>query len=152
MRLIAVGKQKNLPEATLFERYSQRLRPQLLITEIAEGRGSADEIKRREAESLLAALPARAQVIVLDLDGPADSSEAFAARFRAWRDDPKPICFIIGGAEGLDRSVISRADHRLSLGSLTWPHMLVRVMLAEQLFRAQSILSGHPYHRAGRPA
>jgi len=129
MRLIAVGKQKNLPEATLFERYSQRLRPQLLITEIAEGRGSADEIKRREAESLLAALPARAQVIVLDLDGPADSSEAFAARFRAWRD-----------------------DHRLSLGSLTWPHMLVRVMLAEQLFRAQSILSGHPYHRAGRPA
>ena len=151
-RLIAVGKQKSGPEAILFERYNKRLRPHLQVTEIADGRGNPDEIKRREAELLLATLPARAQIIVLDLGGPTETSETFATRFGTWRDDPRLLCFIIGGAEGLDRSVIARADHLLSLGKLTWPHMLVRVMLAEQLFRAQSILEGHPYHRAGRPA
>jgi len=151
IRVIAVGKLKAGPEATLFERYNQRLRPPLRITEIPDGTGNPAEIKRREAEALLAAVPARARVVALDLDGPQETSEALAARFGAWRDDPRPLCFIIGGAEGLDRSVIARADHLLSLGRLTWPHLLVRMMLAEQLFRAQSILAGHPYHRAGRP-
>jgi 23S rRNA (pseudouridine1915-N3)-methyltransferase len=150
-RLIAVGKLKAGPETELFARYNARLRPKLLVTEIADGTGASGEIKRREADGLLAALPARAQLVVLDLGGPAETSEAFAARFGRWREDPRPLCFMIGGAEGLDRSVIARADHVMSLGQLTWPHMLVRVMLIEQLFRAQSILAGHPYHRAGRP-
>ena len=150
-RLIAVGKQKAGPEAMLFERYNERLRPRLQITEIADGRGDPGEIKRREAAQLLAALPARAQLVALDLDGPSETSEALAARFDTWRTDPRPLCFMIGGAEGLNRSVISRADHLMSLGKLTWPHMLVRVMLVEQLFRAQSILENHPYHRVGRP-
>ncbi len=151
IRLIAVGKQKAAPETSLLERYSERLRPRLTLTEISEGRGSAVEIKRREAEAMLKALPVKANLVVLDLGGVEESSEAFAARLRRWLDDPRPLCFAIGGAEGLDGSVVGRADHVMSLSRLTWPHMLVRVMLAEQLFRAQAILSGHPYHRAGRP-
>ncbi len=150
-RLFAIGKQKAGPEAELFERYNERLRPRLVVTELPEGRGSPIEIKRREGESLLAALPPRANLVVLDLGGKIETSEVFAARFSVWRDDPRPLCFMIGGAEGLDRAVIDRADQTMSLGKFTWPHMLVRVMLTEQLFRAQSILSGHPYHRAGRP-
>jgi 23S rRNA (pseudouridine1915-N3)-methyltransferase len=66
-------------------------------------------------------------------------------------ESARPLAFIIGGAEGLDATVMTRADHTLSLGPLTWPHMLVRVLLAEQLFRARAIATGHPYHRAGRP-
>ena len=152
LRLFAVGKQKAGPEATLFARYNQRLRPPLSLTEIADGRGSAAEIKHREAENLLKSLPARVQLVALDLGGPQETSEAFAVRFDRWRGNPDPICFIVGGAEGLDRSVILRADHLMALGPLTWPHMLVRVLLAEQLYRAQSILLGHPYHRASRPS
>ena len=151
IRLIAVGKQKSGPESELFERYNERLRPRITLCELPDGRGSAAEIKRREGEAILAALPPRAQAVVLDLGGRIETSEAFAARFSIWRDDPRPLCLIIGGAEGLDRAVIERADHSISLGKFTWPHMLVRVMLAEQIYRAQSILSGHPYHRAGRP-
>jgi 23S rRNA (pseudouridine1915-N3)-methyltransferase len=63
----------------------------------------------------------------------------------------RPLCFLIGGAEGLDRTVIARADFTLSLGRMTWPHLLVRAMLAEQIYRARSIAAGHPYHRFGRP-
>jgi 23S rRNA (pseudouridine1915-N3)-methyltransferase len=70
---------------------------------------------------------------------------------RRWTETGKRLSFVIGGAEGLDASVIARADAVISLGKLTWPHMLARVMLAEQIYRAQMILSGHPYHRAGRP-
>lgn len=135
----------------MFERYAARLRPRLAVTEIAEARGSAAEIKRREAAAMLAALPANAIAVALDLGGRAETSEAFAARLTAWLDQPRPLCFLIGGAEGLDASVLARADAVLSFGSLTWPHLLVRTMLAEQLYRARCIATGHPYHRAGRP-
>ena len=118
---------------------------------MAEGRGSAAEIRRREAVGLLAALPAAAFAVVLDLGGEAVDTETFAARLERWLEAGRPVCFVIAGAEGLDRSVLERADSVLSLGQLTWPHMLVRVMLAEQIFRARSIASGHPYHRAYRP-
>jgi 23S rRNA (pseudouridine1915-N3)-methyltransferase len=146
-----VGKLGRGPEAELFARYNARLRPQLLVTEVAEGRGSAAEMKRREAVALLAALPAQGFAVALDLGAPAPDSEAFAALLGRWLEAGRPVCFLIGGAEGLDASVIARAEHVLSLGPLTWPHLLARVMLAEQLFRARAIASGHPYHRAGRP-
>ncbi len=68
-----------------------------------------------------------------------------------WLDSGRIVCFVIGGAEGLDAKVLDRADAVLSLGALTWPHLLARVMLAEQLFRARAIAANHPYHRAGRP-
>jgi 23S rRNA (pseudouridine1915-N3)-methyltransferase len=78
-------------------------------------------------------------------------SASLAARLEGWLGLSRPICFLIGGAEGLDRPVLDRADFTLSLGCMTWPHLLVRAMLAEQLYRVRSIAAGHPYHRAGRP-
>lgn len=151
MRLIAVGRLRDGPEAELFARYDARLRPRLQVTELPEGRGSPAEAKRREAEAIRLALPDGAFVVALDLGGRMPGSETLAAQLQRWRDESRPVCFVIGGAEGLDGSVIARADHLLSLGPLTWPHMIVRVLLAEQLFRAQAIATGHPYHRAGRP-
>ncbi len=151
MRLIAVGRIGRGPEAELFARYADRIRPRLTVTEIAEGRGNAAEIKRREADAILAALPAGALVVALDIDGAAEGSEALARRLERWMEAGRPVCFVIGGAEGLEARVIARADATLSLGKLTWPHLLARVMLAEQMFRARAISAGHPYHRAGRP-
>ena len=152
MRLIAVGRLRPGPEAELFARYNARLRPPLTVTEVAEGSGAATEMKRREAQSLLAALPAPAWVVALDLGAPPLGSAALSMALERWLGQSRTLCFVIGGAEGLDASVLARADATLSLGPMTWPHMLVRVMLAEQLFRARAIASGHPYHRAGRPA
>lgn len=122
-----------------------------MLREIPDGTGSPPEIKRREAQALLAAIPQTAIAIALDLGAPSPTSEALASLLTAWRNTARPLCFIIGGAEGLDPAILTRANHTLSLGTLTWPHMLVRVMLAEQLYRAQSIASGHPYHRGSRP-
>jgi 23S rRNA (pseudouridine1915-N3)-methyltransferase len=149
--IVAIGKLGRGPEAELFARYNARLRPSLTTVELPDGRGAPAEIKRREATALLAAIPANAFTVALDLGAKAPSSETLASQFTSWREAGKPTCFVIGGAEGLDASVIARANHILSLGPLTWPHLLVRVLLAEQLFRAQAIASNHPYHRAGRP-
>lgn len=151
MRVIAIGRLRDGPEAALFARYAARLRPPLALTEIAEARGSPAELKRREGAAILAALPDNAFVVALDLGGRAPDSEGFAALLDRWLGISRPLCFLIGGAEGLDAPVIARADHVLSLGPLTWPHFLVRAMLAEQLYRARSIAAGHPYHRTGRP-
>lgn len=151
MRLIAVGRLRAGPEAELFARYNARLRPKLAVTEVAEGHGAPVEAKRREGEALLATLAAASFVVALDLGAPAPGSEALARLLERWLGQSRPLCFVIGGAEGLDAAVLARADHVLSLGPMTWPHMLVRVMLAEQVFRAQAILTGHPYHRTLRP-
>jgi 23S rRNA (pseudouridine1915-N3)-methyltransferase len=151
MHLIAIGKLRGGPESELFDRYNARLRPRLTVVELPEERGTPAVIKRKEAAALLGALPKDAFVVPLDLGGQALDSEAFARRLDQWSGLSRPICLLIGGAEGLDASVIARADHVISLGMMTWPHFLVRAMLAEQLYRAQAILQGHPYHRAGRP-
>lgn len=151
LHLIAVGRLRDGPEAELFARYNTRLRPKFAVTEIPEARGTASEIKRREGEALLAALPVAAYVVALDSGGEMPDSELLARNMERWLVQGRPVFFLIGGAEGLDASVLARADYVLSLGRLTWPHFLARAMLAEQVFRARSIASGHPYHRAGRP-
>ena len=151
MRLIAVGRLKDGPERALLERYVQRLVPRLELVEVPEARGAPVEIKRREAQSLLAALPPAALVVALDEGGEQPSSLLFAVRLEGWLGSGRPLCFLVGGAEGLDASVLARAEATLSLGAMTWPHMLVRGLLAEQLYRARAISTGHPYHRAGRP-
>ena len=135
----------------MFDRYNDRLRPKLRVVELPEGHGSAAEIKRREADAFLAAIPPAAFVVALDLGPPAPDTVTFAGLLTRWIDAGRAIAFAIGGAEGLDARVLARADHVLSLGPLTWPHMLVRIMFAEQLYRARAIAAGHPYHRAGRP-
>jgi 23S rRNA (pseudouridine1915-N3)-methyltransferase len=123
----------------------------LALTEIADGKGAPAEIRRREGDALLAALPTQAFAIALDLEGEMLDTAGFAARLDGWLTLARPIRFLIGGAEGLDRQVLTRADFILSLGRMTWPHLLARAMLAEQIYRARSITAGHPYHRAGRP-
>ncbi|NDG48703.1 MAG: 23S rRNA (pseudouridine(1915)-N(3))-methyltransferase RlmH [Rhodospirillales bacterium] len=150
-RLLAIGRIKPGPEAALFAQHNTRLRPPLEVSEFAEARGSPAEIRRREGAAILAALPAGALLVAMDLGGAAPTSEALAALTTRWMEAARPLAFAIGGAEGLDPSVLARAEARLSLGPLTWPHFLVRGLLAEQLFRAQCIREGHPYHRAWRP-
>lgn len=102
----------------------------------------------QEALALLRRVPPGAVVVALDQRGTALTSPDLANRLGGWRDDGRrEIAFLIGGAAGLGRSVLDRADLVLSLGPMTWPHLLVRAMLAEQLYRAVMILQGHPYHR-----
>ncbi|MCS6931874.1 MAG: 23S rRNA (pseudouridine(1915)-N(3))-methyltransferase RlmH [Acetobacteraceae bacterium] len=149
--MIAAGRLKSGPEAALFAAWNARLRPPLAVVEVAEGRGSPAEIRRREGAAILAALPERAFAVALDLGGEAPGSEGFARMLGRWRGLGRRLAFLVGGAEGLDPAVLARADQRLSLGPMTWPHLLVRSLLAEQLFRAEAILSRHPYHRGWRP-
>lgn len=146
-RLIAVGRMGRGPEAELVNRYLTRLRPALTLVELADGRGASGEIKRREGEAILQALPGNAFLVILDPGPAAPSSEGLAVLVQSWLELGRPVAFVIGGAEGLDQAVRSRAQHALSLGPLTWPHLLARVMLVEQLYRARSITLGHPYHR-----
>ena len=151
MRLLAVGKGGSGPERELFDRYAKRIKPALALVEFPDGVGNPTEIKRREADAILAALKPDEFVIALDLDGATPDSPGLARLLEGWLERSRKLAFVIGGAEGLDAAVLARAGAKLSLGKLTWPHMLVRPMLAEQIYRAQMILSGHPYHRAGRP-
>ena len=151
MRLVAVGRMKDRAELALVERYLKRLRPALDIVELADGRGSPDEIKRREAQAILAACPPRSHVVALDESGQNWSSVAFAQAMQDWQAQGRTPCFVIGGAEGLEASVLVRADARLSLGQLTWPHLLGRIMLVRQIYRAQASAGGHPCQSAGRP-
>lgn len=148
--LAAVGRAKAGPERALFEHYAARLAWPLTLKEVEEKRPlPAAERMAREAEMLLAAVPPGAVVVALDERGRTLPSEDFAARLGTWRDAGIPdICILIGGADGHGEAVRRRADLLLAFGAMTWPHMLVRGMLAEQLYRAQCILSGHPYHRA----
>ena len=149
MRLIvsAVGRAGKDPAGQLFESYCRRLPWPLELREVRVGDGG-EAGRKREAAALLKGLPASAYVAALDGGGEALTSEAFAARLASVRDRGASVmAFLIGGADGLDAPALARADMALSLGPMTWPHLLARAMLAEQLWRAASILAGHPYHR-----
>lgn len=118
------------------------------VTELPESRaGSATRRKAEEAAAVHTALP-EGLLVALDEGGRSLTSQAFAERLRQWRDDGRAtVNFVIGGADGLDPELRSAAELTLSFSPLTWPHQLVRIMLAEQLYRATTIISGHPYHR-----
>jgi 23S rRNA (pseudouridine1915-N3)-methyltransferase len=106
------------------------------------------QLKAREAELILGSLPEGAHLVALDEHGAAWSSRELAERVARWRDQGvDSLAFAIGGADGLATSLVERAGAVLSLGKMTWPHLLVRSLLLEQLYRAQQILAGHPYHR-----
>ncbi|MBM3524073.1 MAG: 23S rRNA (pseudouridine(1915)-N(3))-methyltransferase RlmH [Alphaproteobacteria bacterium] len=152
LTLVAVGRLRGEPLAEAFSEYARRLaaaRWPVDVIEVEEKRKlSGAELMAREGALLLAAVPAGSHVIALDARGKPLSSEAFASALGRLNDAGRAVTFLIGGADGFAPAVREAADQMLSFGSMTWPHKLVRVLLAEQLFRAQSILAGHPYHRA----
>ena len=160
MRLcvIAVGRMKAGPERELVARYDKRLKPAsralgmdwLGVTELAEARdGTADARKEAEAKAMLGKLDGGAKLIALDECGERPDSEAFADMIRRVRDDGAPsLALAIGGPDGHGEAVRERAHASIAFGRLTWPHQLVRVLALEQLYRAATILSGHPYHRS----
>jgi len=159
MRLVvvAVGRMKAGPERELVSRYLERAAAGgkalglsgFTTTEISESRASSSAARKaEEARAIAAALPDNALVIALDERGKSLDSQGLTRRIETWRDAGKPaLAFIIGGADGLDPAFSARADLVLSFSPLTWPHQLVRIMLAEQLYRVTTILAGHPYHR-----
>ena len=151
IQIVAVGRAKAGPERALFDHYAGRLSQpfSLELKEVDEKRAlSGAELKRREGELLLAQVPEGATIVALDERGKSISSMTFAEKLGRWRDDGvRDLVFLIGGADGLDAPVRSKASLVLSFGAATWPHMLVRGMLAEQVYRARCILTGHPYHR-----
>jgi len=153
LRIIASGRLKSGPERDLIQRYAERIRasgPQIALGPLAETEIDPKPFKSRTAEStvLAAQIPDGAAVCLMDERGKPFSSRELANALARWRDDGiRETCFVIGGADGLDRKVFTNPDMMLSFGKAVWPHMLVRAMLAEQLYRAVSILSGSPYHR-----
>ena len=153
-RLVAVGERAPAWVAQGFGEYQKRLSHwlPLELVEIEPGvRGKGRDAARAtfdEGQRVLAALPKSAQVIALDGRGKPWSSEQLAQRLEHWRGLGRDLAVLIGGPEGHAADVISRADEQWSLGPLTLPHMLVRLVAAEQLYRAAALLANHPYHRA----
>lgn len=150
INLIALGLLKEGPEHDLLQKYSKRLHWKLSLKQLVVKKNlSGAELKSAEAELIRGALAPNAPLVVLDERGPALTSDQFAQRLHKFQlIGISELNFCIGGAEGLDESIRQQAAWQVSFGSLTWPHMLVRAMLVEQLYRAQQILAGHPYHKA----
>ncbi len=153
IHLIAVGARMPAWVTQGFEEYARRLPADcaLQLVEIAAGkRGkNADiaRITRDEGERTLAAIPKGALVVALDVKGRAWSTEQLSRQLDSWLHDGRDIALLVGGPEGLAPECLARAEQRWSLSPLTLPHPLVRIVVAEQLYRAWSILNGHPYHR-----
>jgi 23S rRNA (pseudouridine1915-N3)-methyltransferase len=152
-RLIAVGERMPAWVAEGFAEYRKRLAHELPLELIElkpgnRGKGRDDmRAIHEEGAAILAALPADCHVVALDGRGRTWSSEELAVQLGKWRMDGRDLAFLIGGPDGHAPEVLARADQRWSLGPLTLPHMLVRLVLAEQLYRATTIIAGHPYHR-----
>jgi 23S rRNA (pseudouridine1915-N3)-methyltransferase len=153
--IVAVGRQRGGPEAALTADYLARFdrtgRPLGLgpatVVEVEDRKGGGPAT---EAALIAAAAPRDATLVALDERGATPSSPEFAALLRGWADSGlRDLAFAIGGADGLDPSLRARAATSISFGRMVWPHLLVRAMLAEQLYRAASILGGGPYHRGG---
>ncbi len=154
IKLIAVGERMPAWVQDGFQEYAKRLPREcrLELREIAAARrgkgGSASRAMAEEGQRLLAAIPAGARVIALDVGGQQWSTEELAAEMEDWLASGESVALLVGGPDGLAPDCLQRASRRWSLSRLTLPHPLVRVVLAEQLYRAWSVLQGHPYHRA----
>lgn len=155
--LVAVGRLKAGPERELVSRYAERCvasgrkigLTSFEMREIDESRARRPEDRKaEEAGTIVGLLPAQAKLICLDERGRALSSEDFAKKIGDWRDAGAGACaLVIGGPDGLDPALREKADLTLAFGAMTWPHQIVRALAVEQIFRAMTILSGHPYHR-----
>lgn len=155
--IIAVGRLKSGPERQLMDRYFERAMAtgrQIGLTgfdmvELPESRASSPKARKaEEAKAIKAALPAKAHLVVLDEHGKSLTSLKLSETVARLRDDGRAaLALVIGGADGLDHELMRSADLLIAFSQLTWPHQLVRIMLAEQLYRVTTILTGHPYHR-----
>ena len=150
LTLACIGRAGRGPERDLYQHYAGRIRWPLTLRELDEKKKLPPaELVRREGALLLGAVPDKAVLVALDRRGKVLDSMAFAERLARWRDDGvADIGFLIGGADGHGEPLLQRAALVLSFGAMTWPHLLARAMLAEQIYRAQQLLAGHPYHRA----
>ena len=152
IRLLAVGNKPPVWVSNAFDEYAKRFPRDmpLELVQIAAARHKGDTARfiRAEGERMLQQVGKSERLIVLDEGGKAYTSAALAERLNHWRDQGSNICFAVGGSDGLAPEVLARADERWSLSTLTLPHYLVRVVVAEALYRAWSICTGHPYHRA----
>ena len=153
-KLVAVGERPPAWVAEGYADYTKRLSRELPLelVEVTPGlRGKGRDAARAmadEGERVLAALPKNAWVVTLDGRGKPYSSEQLAQRLAVWRQQGRDLAFLVGGPEGHAPSVLQRADESWALGAMTLPHMMVRLLVAEQLYRACSMLGNHPYHRA----
>jgi len=155
--LLCIGRMKSGADKDLFDRYLDRARKTgrglgvtgVNLHEMPESRAQRpDDRKAEEARGLLAALDGGVRLVVLDENGRNVTSPAFSRKLEAWKDEGVPeVVFAIGGADGHGEDVLARADLKLALGAMTWPHQIARILLAEQIYRAMTIQSGHPYHR-----
>jgi 23S rRNA (pseudouridine1915-N3)-methyltransferase len=146
--IAAIGRDRAGPTRDLFDDYCRRSPWPIRLVEIAPRSSEPTERRlREEADRLLRAVPPGAVLIALNEGGRQLDSAGLARRIARWQEEHGTLAFVIGGPDGLARNVIDRAEATLAFGRMTWPHRLVRVMLAEQIYRASTILSGHPYHR-----
>jgi 23S rRNA (pseudouridine1915-N3)-methyltransferase len=153
IKLLAVGTKMPSWVTQGYDEYARRMPSdmQLQLQELGLGfRGKSADLKRaiaKEGEQMLAAIPAQDYVIALDVLGKPWSTEQLAKQFGDWRMGGRNVTLLVGGPDGLDPACVARADQRWSLSPLTLPHPLVRVVLAEQIYRAWSLLNNHPYHK-----
>lgn len=148
--LVAVGRARGGPEAALVDDYVRRLRWPFTLVEVQARKATlqGDALKAEEAQAIRAKLPPGAALVALDERGRLLDSRGFAGALGSFAEaGRRDVALIIGGADGLDAGLRDQADLVVALGRLTFPHMLVRALIAEQIYRAQTILDGHPYHR-----
>jgi len=164
IHLLSIGRRMPPWVEQGFGEYAKRLPPECALQLVAigagpsgKGRGKAaasaalrERLRDEECARLLRACPSGALLVALDVAGKTWSTEQLADRLRGWLAEGRDIALLVGGPDGLSADCLARADVRWSLSPLTFPHPLVRVMLAEQIYRAWSILAGHPYHRGDR--
>ncbi len=156
--LSCIGRMKAGADKDLLDRYLDRARKsgrglgitEVSLNEMPESRTQRPEDRKaEEAKVLLQSLAGGARLVVLDENGKNLTSPAFSGKLEAWKDEGvSDVVFAIGGADGHGQDVLNRADLKLALGAMTWPHQIARILLAEQIYRAMTIQSGHPYHRA----
>ena len=149
LTIAAVGRIKKGPERSLWDIYAKRLRWPLSLIEVeAKNVIGIEQIKKKEADLLLAKVPKTSVIVALDQNGLVASSAEFAKKIGEWQNNGiNNLVLVVGGSDGLDSTVLDKAQMIMSMGQMTWPHKLVRVMLLEQLYRAQCILNNHPYHK-----
>ena len=147
--IAAVGRMSSEPEKLLWEKYFCRIKWPLTLREVEEKKPlKKQQLLQREYELLAKVVPHRALLVALDKSGSPSSSTDFAQLFQDWStNNQREVTFVLGGTNGLANSLLTQANLKLSMGNQTWPHMLARCMLIEQIYRAQCILTNHPYHR-----